>query len=552
MPLDLFLPSISCQDGKQLSLDDQKEFEKKIIPFLEFSSKSTAFKTAYLIKNKTDEVLNNPFYKEVKIEVKTIVQNTVEPRSSKPVFETIQQTIKIPKETETSSSKNFDENEKADITIEIHIDDKGKPTIKNIVSPTYLKEFEDKWKTEAKRRGLEVNIPALRKQVHTDLENIAKENEELSFYKKFVQGTKALLYDNIASYVEGIAATQKIAKNVWAHGTINESTWHSKDFAEENKQWPEYCQFQPVVGGVQDGIIDEIVGIPMAIKGVYEIVTDDKKQDALKGMFTKEGMGKLYEGLKTEAKETLNDPEKGEHFAGQTTVSVVSMMSGVGLFTKAKKLDDVVETATDLSKTIPNPTTSKLLDDARKAARHVDNDKIAKELKQQIDEDLFDDFVRDGSEEIIAKGKKLSFKELQAFWKRGNDFNAKSKKLGWYENNEIWMTHPEKVYPKGHKYAGKPRRYRLDSWDKDTSMIVSRKATNLAEINKDTFIRYCKEISEKYPPGSKIANSEFGDKLFGKFYLEIPESNKNFDKINEYINLAKELDPPVTIIFKPE
>ena len=55
-------------------------------------------------------------------------------------------------------------------------------------------------------------------------------------------------------------------------------------------------------------------------------------------MFTKEGMGKLYEGLKTEAKETLNDPEKGEHFAGQTTVSVVSMMSGVGLLSKAVEI----------------------------------------------------------------------------------------------------------------------------------------------------------------------------------------------------------------------
>lgn len=80
--------------------------------------------------------------------------------------------------------------------------------------------------------------------------------------------------------------------------------------------------------------------------------------------------------------------------------------------------------------------------------------------------------------------------------------------------------------------------------------IIFRIATNLSEINEDTFRRYCKEISEKYPPGSKIANSEIGDKLFGKYYLELPESNLKFDKINEYKKIAKDLG--VELIFKSE
>ena len=231
------------------------------------------------------------------------------------------------------------------------------------------------------------------------------------------------------------------------------------------------------------------------------------------------------------------------------------MMSGVGLLSKGKKLGDVVETATDLEKVIPDSKTTRLLEDARKAERHVDNDKIFRELKDQINEDLFDDVVKDAAEEITSKGKKLSFKELQAFWKRGNDFNAKSKNFDWYKHNELWLEHPTKVYPKGHKYAGKPRRFRLDSYDTaGKGKIVSRKATDLSEIEFSTFQRYCKEIQEKYPVGSKIARKEDGldDVLKGKFYLEIPESNKNFDKINEYIKFAKELDPPVIIIFKPE
>ena len=80
--------------------------------------------------------------------------------------------------------------------------------------------------------------------------------------------------------------------------------------------------------------------------------------------------------------------------------------------------------------------------------------------------------------------------------------------------------------------------------------IIFRIATNLSEINEDTFKRYCKEISEKYSPGSKIANEGIGDKLFGKYYLELPESNLKFDKINEYKKIAKDLG--VKLIFKPE
>ncbi|MDR6969460.1 hypothetical protein J2X31_003491 [Flavobacterium arsenatis] len=533
--------------SENMSFEEKKDISEKLLPFLKISSLKGNEKQMALLDKKMKKLLSNKFYSDVKLAVsiksypddyKFIVANS---------FEDIQKIKTQNDRITTYSYQNIEGT--PDITIDITLDEKGKPIIKNIVNPLYLKEFEDKWKTEAKKRGLDADIPSLREQVKTDLENLAKETDELSFYKKFVQKTKALLSDNIADYVEAIASTQKIAKNIWKEGTVNESTWHTK--GEEHKQWPKYCQFEPTIAGVEDGVIDEVVGIPMAIKGVYEIVIDDEKQKALMGMFTKEGMVNLYEGLQEEVKDTYNDPEKGKHFVGQTTVSVVSMMSGVGLLTKAKKIDDIVELGTDLEKVIPDAKTTKFLDDFKKGERHVDNDKIFRELKEQIDEDLFDDVVKDGSEEIIAKGKKLSFRELQAFWKRGNDFNAKSKELKWYENNEIWMTHPEKVYPKGHKNAGKPRRYRLDSWDKDgNGMILSRKATNLSEINKDTFIKYCKEIKEKYPPGSKIANSEIGDKLYGKYCLEIPDTNLKFDKIDEYKKIAKDLG--VELIFKPE
>lgn len=115
------------------------------------------------------------------------------------------------------------------------------------------------------------------------------------------------------------------------------------------------------------------------------------------------------------------------------------------------------------------------------------------------------------------------------------------------------MTHPTKVYPKGHKFAGKPRRFRLDSWKLDESgvgMIVSRKATNLSEIQQNTFIKYCRELQEKYPEGSNIARKGIENKLHGKHYLELPDSNLNFEKIIEYKKIANDFD--VTLIFKTE
>ena len=310
-------------------------------------------------------------------------------------------------------------------------------------------------------------------------------------------------------------------------------------------------QLQPLVGGGTDGVIDEIVGIPMAIKGIYGIATDEEQRKALLNLFTADGASQLIDGLKEEAKGTLKDDDRLQHFGAKTTVAVGATLLGIGLFTKAGKVGEVLDTLVDKIKDYVNPKVLDYLDQIKKGKRHIDTDEALSKLSKELGDDLFEEVVVDAGETAVKQGRKLTLDELKSFWKRGNDFNGKSKELDWYKNNEIWMTHPTKVYPKGHKLAGKPRRYRLDSWDNSgDGMIVSRKATNLSEINKDTFIRYCKEISEKYPVGSKIANAGIGDKLFGKYYLELPDTNLKFDKMDEYIKLAKDLG--VEIIFKPE
>jgi hypothetical protein len=284
----------------------------------------------------------------------------------------------------------------------------------------------------------------------------------------------------------------------------------------------------------------------MAIKGIYEIVTDDEKQKALKGMFTKDGMGKLYEGLKTEAKETLNDPEKGEHFAGQTTVSVVSMMSGVGLFTKANKLVDGVDNITDAAQVITNPKALKVLDDAKKITRTVADEKAISELVTEIGQETLEEALGEIIDLGIKKGKKFTWQEIKDFFKRGNDFNEKVKFLDppKYDFHEVTVEHI---------IDGKPKKFRLDSYNEGLE-IVSRKATDFDNIQLSTFESYLKELKKKYPEGAKITAPKYpelkGKLLKGKLKLEVPESNKLSPKLKEFQELAKKYK--IEIVFESE
>jgi hypothetical protein len=111
---------------------------------------------------------------------------------------------------------------------------------------------------------------------------------------------------------------------------------------------------------------------------------------------------------------------------------------------------------------------------------------------------------------------------------RGNAFNKTASEKGWYPHNEVHLSN------------GK----RLDSYDPAKGEIVSRKATDLEMIEKETFERYLRELRDKYPPGTKIRSNTNpqidGQELHGRQILEIPASNKNFEGIKEYEALARD------------
>ena len=114
---------------------------------------------------------------------------------------------------------------------------------------------------------------------------------------------------------------------------------------------------------------------------------------------------------------------------------------------------------------------------------------------------------------------------------RGNAFNKTVEKSRKYPFSEV------------HLANGK----RLDSYDDIEKLIVSRKATDLENIELSTFESYLKEMKIKYKPGELINSPKYGDllkgkELTGKQILEIPESNKLFVDIGKYQDLAKKYD----------
>ena len=123
----------------------------------------------------------------------------------------------------------------------------------------------------------------------------------------------------------------------------------------------------------------------------------------------------------------------------------------------------------------------------------------------------------------------------------------------FYPFNEVYLEAPKKAInlpegsPTKHQYV------RLDSYNPHTGEIVSRKYTQLSEVSEETAIRYLKELSDKYAPGTKIADvpsnisganagifkENRGRTLHGQMILEVPVQKKPIPQ--NVINYADKL-----------
>ncbi len=154
-----------------------------------------------------------------------------------------------------------------------------------------------------------------------------------------------------------------------------------------------------------------------------------------------------------------------------------------------------------------------LVDDALRSGEYTDD--VIEEVAE---------FIEDLS---TKKGRKFTWEEIKALFKRGNDFNRKARDNKWYKFNEI------------HLANGK----RLDSYNDVLKEIVSRKATDLGKIKFATFEKYLKEFVSKYKVGTKIRSNKYlkeldGKLLEGTYILEIPLSNKSLTNIQTFIDYA--------------
>lgn len=254
--------------------------------------------------------------------------------------------------------------EDADIKIEVKIDkETGEIDYAIKASENYLKQYTGKLADEARKRGIEVDIEKLRSQVVEELE---RGEEAKSFFDTFVDNVNSFFSKRVAGLIEGVQTTQKIAVNVWDEGELPQSTWYSQD--NDYTQWPVYVQFHPILGGLSDGVIDEITEIPMTLKSLYGLMKSPEQREALAQMFTKQGGKQLWASLCSEADSIVSDSERLEHFGSKVVVQAASMLVPAKGLMKVSKLGEVAAEATQ--KMLP-PNTLKILDKLKKSERYA-------------------------------------------------------------------------------------------------------------------------------------------------------------------------------------
>ena len=256
----------------------------------------------------------------------------------------------------------------------------------------------------------------------------------------------------------------------------------------------------------------------------------------------------------------IGDDEFSWSFAGQSFLDLVGIIPVIGAVKYSDEVGALLKKAPNIYKNSVYKSVAECFTDGKslksedEIAETVTNN--LKKTQKQIEE-LLDDsgkFIDEEAESnyqkyVLRKQKsgkiprdRIDWKEASDHWKynspmaRGNEFNKIAEKI--YPFNEVNLAN------------GK----RLDSYILGEK-IISRKATDLSDIEFNTFNKYLSEMIQKYAPGTVIRSNKYkclnGQILSGKMYLEIPAVNKDFDQIDEYMTYAKK-KYDIKIIFLEE
>ena len=352
----------------------------------------------------------------------------------------------------------------------------------------------------------------------------------------FADGDKIKINGSFGKIIsEGIEVTTELLKD----GQIKEQVYLSSSKAA--------IHAPGVVTGSFEASAQKVTDLTSLANLAYDIATDKQTRADIADQFQnikdqigdnpKEFFPILGEVILTigtgnsseEWDKSVNSKDNGEksHFATRGVVNTV--FTAATFFSSVKELPKFSQKLGEEIKKV------------KKAGNFIKNGKFIDDLLEAD----YQKYLTRKSKQGKAPKDRLEWKESRDYWlndspmARGNKFNDTAKNGKWYKYNEV------------HLENGK----RLDSYDEIKGEIVSRKATDLESIELSTFESYLKEMKNKYSKGIKIRSDKYpdldGKTLEGKQILEIPESNKNFDKIQEYIDLAKN-KYNIEIRFKPE
>ena len=166
-------------------------------------------------------------------------------------------------------------------------------------------------------------------------------------------------------------------------------------------------------------------------------------------LFIADGASQLIDGLKEEAKGTLKDDDRLQHFGAKTTVSVGATLLGIGLFTKAGKAGEVLDEITGKVSNFLNPKTVKAIEQLKDEIKYQPENKSeipeflevrtnTENFLRRTEPEILDDLAEDLSK-IVSKGEDFNVlskarnlpgtskgvgKEIKGKWLKGKESNA--------------------------------------------------------------------------------------------------------------------------------
>ena len=312
-------------------------------------------------------------------------------------------------------------------------------------------------------------------------------------------------------------------------------------------QWSAiYAHVSNPVHAVQEDFAWLEKNIPTMVQTITDLFTSKDKNIAC--IFINLGKFVSAEVCKALTEWSQLDPgrqgyEVGE-LAGQILFEVAMWCVGVGEVSAAIKGSEATAKVVETLNSLKLGQLAEVIEKAvevRKFERLLNGEKfIDKGL-----EEAYQVYCKRKQAKHLIPRNRLEWEQVRDYWlndspmARGNSFNQKAITIKKYRYHEINLAN------------GK----RLDSYDPIKKRIVSRKATDLEDIDISTFEGYLKELKAKYKPGTIIRSNKYkvldGMPIEGQMCLEIPSSNKNFKNIEEYAKLSKDKFD-VLIIFLEE